>query len=233
MRLRSGRIEVALHRLRDAPGPTLLCLHALRGRGADFAELSNAWPGRVLALDFSGHGESDRPRGAAYTPELLAGDADAALAHAGTACLVGVGLGAYVALLLAGARPASVPAAYLLPGAGLEGSRTLPHTRIPSDELCKEVSELLEAARQREGSGFDPMVRLLEGDPRPPDTARAYADAANRLLLAEDGELRPIWWEAVRESASALRAHADPRAGLAVLAHVSGEAGEDPADGKA
>jgi pimeloyl-ACP methyl ester carboxylesterase len=216
-RLRSGRIEVALHTLRDEPGPTLLCLHALRGRGADFAELAEAWPGRVLALDFAGHGDSDRPRGAAYTPELLAGDTDAALAHAGSACLVGVGLGAYVALLVAGARPASVPAALLLRGAGLEGSRTLPHTLVSSDELVEEVSGLLEAALRRDAAGFDPMVRLLDADPRPPDYARAHADAAKRLLLAEDGELRPIWWEAVRESASALRSPADPRAGLAVL----------------
>jgi len=222
IRLRSGRIEVALHTLRDAPGPILLCLHALRGRGADFAELAGAWPGRMLALDFSGHGESDRPRGAAYTPELLAGDADAALAHAGRACLAGVGLGAYVALLVAGARPDRVPAAILLPGAGLEGSRTLPHTLISGDALLEEVSELLEAARRRDGSGFDPMVRLLDADPRPPDYARAHADRANRLLLAEDGELRPIWWESVRESGSALRAPADPRAALAVLARTEG-----------
>ena len=222
-RLRSGRIEIALHTLREAPGPTLLCLHALRGRGADFAGLADAWPGRVLALDFAGHGDSDRPRGAAYTPELLAGDADAALAHAGSACLVGVGLGAYVALLVAGARPASVPAALLLRGAGLEGSRTLPHTLLSSDALRKEVSELLEAARQRDAaSDFDPMVRLLDADPRPPDYARAHADRANRLLLAEDGELRPIWWEAVRESPSALRAPADARAGIAILARTDG-----------
>jgi len=222
MRIRSGRIEVALHTLRDAPGPTLLCLHALRGRGADFAELASEWPGRVLALDFAGHGDSDRPRGASYTPELLAGDADAALAHLGTACLAGVGVGAYVAMLLAGARPASVPAAVLLPGAGLEGSRTLPHTLVPGDVLRKEVSERIEAARHRDASGFDPMVRLLDTDPRPPDYARAHADRANRLLLAEDGELRPIWWEAVRESAAALRAPADPRAALAVLAGSEG-----------
>ena len=41
--------------------------------------------------------------------------------------------------------------------------------------------------------------------------------AAARLLLGEDGELRPLWWEAVRESAPALRAPADPRAALALL----------------
>jgi pimeloyl-ACP methyl ester carboxylesterase len=139
---------VALHTLREGAGPTLLCLHALRGSAADFAELAPHWPGRVLALDFSGHGESDHPRGAGYTPELLAGDADAALAHAGgEVCVVGTGLGAYVALLVAGARPTRVRGAYLLPGAGLEGSRTLPHTRVAGEPLRAEVSQLLAALR--------------------------------------------------------------------------------------
>lgn len=223
IRLRSARCEVALHTLREGDGPTLLCLHALRGRAADFAELAPQWPGRVLALDFAGHGASQRPRGAGYTPELLAGDADAALEHAGgEVCVIGAGLGAYVALLVAGARPARVRAAYLLPGAGLEGGGALPRTQLAGEPLRSEVAALLEAAAQGEAPGPDPMLRMLEGDPRPPDYARAFADAAARLLLAEDGALRPPWWETLRESAAALRAPADPRAGLAILA--SGEA---------
>jgi pimeloyl-ACP methyl ester carboxylesterase len=223
LRLRSGRTEVVLHTLRDAEGPTLLCLHALRGRAADFAELAPHWPGRVLALDFSGHGASDRPRGGSYTPELLAGDADAALAHTGNACVLGVGLGAYVALLLAGGRPSRVQAAYLLPGAGLEGSRTLPHTIVSGEALRAEVARLLEAASHRDAPGFDPMVCALDADPRPPDYARAHADAATRLLFGEDGDLRPPWWEMSRESAAALRAPSDPRAGLTML-YASAEA---------
>jgi pimeloyl-ACP methyl ester carboxylesterase len=217
IRLRSGRNEVALHVLHEAPGPTLVCLHALRGRAADFAELAPLWPGRVLALDFCGHGDSDRPRGGSYTPEQLVGDADAALAHAGGACVLGVGLGAYVALLLAGARPSRVPAAYLLPGVGLEGSRILPHSLVSGDALHAEVASLLDAAARRDAPGFDPMVCALDLDPRPPDYARAHADAAARLLFGEDGALRPPWWELSRESAAALRAPADPRAGLALL----------------
>ena len=226
IRLKSGRHQVALATLREGPGPTLVCLHALRGRGADFGELAPVWPGRVLALDFSGHGASDRLRGGGYTPELLAADADAALEHAGgTVCVVGVGLGAWVALLLAGARPQRVRGAYLLPGAGLEGGGAVPRTQLDADALAREAAALLEAAAQREAPGCDPMVRLLDNDARPPDYARSFADAARRLLLAEDGGPLPAWWEAARESASALRAPADPRAGLALLA--SGAVGED------
>jgi len=223
-RLRSGRYTVALHTLRDGTGPALLCLHALRGQGADFAELAPSWPGRVLALDFAGHGASERPRGAGYTPELLVADADAALAHAGgEACVVGAGLGAYVALLLAGARPDRVGAAYLLPGAGLEGGGALPRTQLDGEALQREMAALLEATAHRDAPACDPMVRLLDNDPRPPDYARSFADAAQRLLLAEDGALRPPWWEAAREAAAALRAPADPRAGLAMLASGAAE----------
>jgi pimeloyl-ACP methyl ester carboxylesterase len=220
IRLTSGRIEVVLHELRADAGPTLLCLHALRGQAADFAELAPAWPGRVLALDFAGHGASQRPRGASYTPELLAGDADAALTHAGEAGpvhIVGVGLGAYVALLVAGARPSRVRAAYLLPGIGLDGGGPAPRSQLAGQALHAEVAALLEAAAQRDRAGYDPMLCTLDADPRPPDYARSFADAAARLLLGEDGSLRPPWWEAARVSVSALRAPADPRAGLTLL----------------
>ena len=66
---------------------------------------STRWPGPVWALDFTGHGASTVPRGGGYTAEVLMADADAALAHLGPATVLGRGLGAYVALLLAGARP--------------------------------------------------------------------------------------------------------------------------------
>lgn len=216
-KLRSARIEVALHTLDDAPGPTLLCLHALGGRAADFAELAPHWRGRVLALDFAGHGASARPRGASYTPELLAGDADAALAHAGSAHVLGVGIGAYVALLLAGARPAQVAAAYLLPGRGLAGGGALPRFYVDADAQRVEAAALLDAVDRRDAPGADPLTRVLDNDPRPPDYARAFADAARRLLLAEDGDLRPPWWELAREAPGAVRAPMDVRAGLLML----------------
>lgn len=218
IRVASGRSEIALHELRAGAGPTLLCLHALGGRGSDFAELAPHWSGRVLALDFVGHGASQHPRGGSYSPEILAGDADAALAHAGEACAVmGAGLGAYVALLIAGSRPERVHAAYLLPGRGLEGGGPAPRTALAGGALRAELALLLDAAAQRDRRDFDPMLHTCEVDPRPADYARAFADAAQRLLLAEDGSLRPPWWEAVREAACALRAPMDPRAGLAML----------------
>ena len=49
------------------------------------------------------------------------GDADVALAHLGAATVLGRGLGAYVALLIAGARPHLVRGAVLCDGPGLAG----------------------------------------------------------------------------------------------------------------
>lgn len=213
-KLAHGRIRLALHVLAEGPGDALLLLHALRGSSAGWNGAWQGWPGPVFALDFSGHGASDHPRGAAYTPELLLADADAALAHVGPARLAGAGLGAYVALLLAGARSDAVEAALLLPGAGIEGGG--PHPDPSRSDDGETVLERLERAER--GAGADPWLRHLERDVRPPDYAAAFARAARRLLLGEDGTPRPPWWEAAREASGAERAPAEPGAALARLA---------------
>jgi hypothetical protein len=60
-------------------------------------------------------------------------------------------------------------------------------------------------------------VRRLERDIRPRDYARDFALGARRLLLVEDGELRPPWWQAVREAPAVVQAPADRSAALAQL----------------
>ncbi|MEW6272124.1 MAG: alpha/beta hydrolase, partial [Thermodesulfobacteriota bacterium] len=110
-----GQLRLALHELRRGDAPRLLLLHALGESSRCWGEQAAAWPGGVVALDFAGHGGSAWRPGGAYTPELFAADVDAALAALGPCSLAGSGLGAYVALLVAGARPALVPAALLLP----------------------------------------------------------------------------------------------------------------------
>ena len=79
------------------------------------------WPGPVFALDFTGHGDATVPVGGGYTAEQMLADADTALQHIGEATVVGRGLGAYVALLLAGGRPKQVRGAILCDGPGFEG----------------------------------------------------------------------------------------------------------------
>jgi len=191
MRLRHARIELELHELSHRDGPALLLLHALGGSAADWGELPAAWPGRVLGLDFCGHGGSAHMRGGAYSPELLAGDADAALAEIGPAALAGAGIGAYVALLLAGGRPDLVSAALLLPGRGLAGGGPLPNWE-------RSIAFALDPARHPPlPPDCDPQCSLLDADPRPPDYAAHFARAARRLLLLEDDTPRQPWWEAV------------------------------------
>jgi pimeloyl-ACP methyl ester carboxylesterase len=210
-RLQHARVSIALHALREADGPVLLCLHAVGGSARDFAAVAAAWPGRVFGLDFCGHGDSDPLRGGDYFPEILAGDADAALAHLGDAYLLGAGVGAYVALLLAGARASAVPGALLVGGAGLDGCGPLPDPADP--DSFATWTDFAPAP-----PGCDPAVRRLERDPRPPDYARAFAVAARRLLLADDGAPRPPWWQAVRDTPNAHAAPAALADALAVLA---------------
>jgi len=123
--LQHNRIRLVLHTLRAASGMPLLLLHGLGERSpATLPSLYAAWPGPVYALDFTGHGASQIPRGGGYSCELLMADVDIALAHLGKATLAGRGLGAYIALLVAGARPAQTHGAILLDGPGLAGGGT-------------------------------------------------------------------------------------------------------------
>lgn len=188
------RIRLALHELRRAGGRPLLLLHGLAERSPETvpAELAG-WPGPVHALDFTGHGASTVPRGGGYTCELLMADADLALARLGAATLVGRGLGAYIALLLAGGRPKLVRGAVLRDGPGLAGGSARPGTpQIPT-------------ADPRAKAPPDPLALAeLASDVRPPDYANAYVRQAAHfsgldLPLHVCASERPEWLQAVVE----------------------------------
>lgn len=191
--LHHNKVRLALHELRAGTGRPLLLLHGLGERTPPAApDGTAAWPGPVLGLDFTGHGESTVPGGGGYTAELLMADADVALAEIGPATLLGRGLGAYVAVLVAGARPELARGAVLLDGPGLFGGPTGPASpRIPV------------APPGTEGRPPDPYALLeLSGDVRPPDYALTYArHAAERsgldepLAVAATG--RPPWLAAI------------------------------------
>lgn len=160
-RLVSGRLELALHTLADGDGRPLLLLHGLGERSpSSRPSWTAAWTGPVLALDFTGHGGSDVPVGGGYMPESLMADPDAVLAAKGPCTIVGRGLGAWVALLVAGARPDLVQGAVLADGPGLAGGGPQP----PSPYVAAP------AVGPRPTP--DPFALLeLSRDVRPPDYA--------------------------------------------------------------
>ena len=193
--IRHYRIDLALHTLRDGDGRPLLLLHGLGERApTEPPPETGNWAGPVLALDFTGHGRSTVPSGGGYSAELLMADVDLTLAEIGQATLLGRGLGAYVAVLIAGARPDLVRGAILDDGPGLFGGPTGPsssHVLVPYDSPPGPP---------------DPYALLeLSTDIRPPDYAITYArHAAERSGLdqpiAVTAGARPPWLAAVVES---------------------------------
>lgn len=175
--LTHNKIQLALHCLRDGDGRALLLLHGLGEQTPSALPAAlERWPGPVYGLDFTGHGASTVPTGGGYSAETLLADADFALAHLGSATLMGRGLGAYVALMLAGARPLLVRGAILGDGPGLWGGATGPtSTSFPTVESPS--------------SAPDPHALIdLSRDLRPPD----YASLFVRLALEHSGLAEPI-----------------------------------------
>ncbi|MDH3685157.1 MAG: alpha/beta hydrolase [Myxococcales bacterium] len=191
-RLKHGRITLALHTLREGEGRALLLLHGLgeRSPGAVPAPFDN-WSGPIYALDFTGHGESSVSRGGGFTCEMLMADADTALRELGEATVVGRGLGAYVALLLAGARAGQVRGAILCDGIGLAGGGSR-----PGSPQVVHVPETGPAVP-------DPFaIAELTRDARPPDYAAAYVHQALEFSGLESPVCvccveRPEWLDAV------------------------------------
>jgi len=207
--LRHGKVDLALHHLRDAApagGRPLLILHGLGEVSAKRVPAwAEAWTGPIAALDFTGHGSSTIPRGGGYTAELLLADADAALEAltngdpALSITVVGRGLGAYIALQIAGARAAQVRGAILVDGPGLAGGPTGPTSQsffsLPTSAVTPDPYALVELGR----------------DLRPPD----YATQFVRLALAGSdldepiavaSVFRPEWLDAVAREHGVMQA---------------------------
>jgi pimeloyl-ACP methyl ester carboxylesterase len=193
------RARLALHELRGGAGRPLLLLHGLGERAPDEPPAYLAdWSGPVHALDFVGHGASTMPLGGAYTAETLLADADTALRELGEVTVLGRGLGAYIALLLAGARPDLVRGAILFDGPGILGGGTGPGSPLVA---AIDVTALAPP---------DPFALAeLSRDVRPPDYATSFVRLATQgsplehpIVVASVN--RPDWLEAVEREPGVL-----------------------------
>jgi pimeloyl-ACP methyl ester carboxylesterase len=210
--LQHNRIRLALHHLREGEGRPLLYLHGLgEAAPATVPDWLGAWPGPVAALDFTGHGRSTIPVGGGYTSEILLADADIALAALGKATVFGRGLGAFVALMLAGSRPEDVVGAVLADGPGLAGGPTFPTSQsffaLPRSEVAPDPYALVELTR----------------DLRPPDYAASFVRLALTGSPLDEpitvsAVFRPPWLEAVAAEPGV--AHASIDDALATYAAV-------------
>jgi pimeloyl-ACP methyl ester carboxylesterase len=230
MELRHGRMKIQLHEL--SPGSSsertpLLLLHALGSSSAEWGDPWRLWEGPVHAVDFAGHGRSDSAVGSSYYPELFLIDADLALAAIGDrACLAGSGVGAYVAMLLAGSRPDRVPAALLLPGRGLACGGSQPDFERPPPGIDTWEERIQRSARSYD-EPTDPFVAVCEQDIRPRDYASDFARAARQLLFSEAVQPETSegdslgWWQSAKESSGGKDAPRDPTDALRALASAA------------
>ena len=186
------KTQLALHELRSGSGRPLLLLHGLGGQTPDTApELTMDWPGPIYGLDFTGHGESTVPVGGGYTCELIMSDADRALVELGEVTVLGRGLGGYIALLLAGARPDNIMGCIICDGPGLAGGGSGP------------TSSMVVFPAETRSEAPDPWALLeLARDTRPADYAVEFvheAAKASRLdsPIAVAAVARPDWLSAV------------------------------------
>jgi len=202
--LQHAKVSLALHPLSEGDGRPLLLLHGLGERSPKaLAGPVAGWPGPVHALDFTGHGESSPSGSGGYTAEVLMGDVDTALAHLGPCTLLGRGLGAYVAVLIAGARPTQVRGALLCDGIGLAGGGPVPGSpRVIFADSGGNASP-------------DPFALAeLSQDVRPPDYATAFIRQANELSGLDRPVSvccveRPAWLEAVVKEPGVVEANVE------------------------
>lgn len=207
-----NKVRLALHRLRGGDGRALLLLHGLGEQTpAAVPTFAAGWAGPVYGLDFTGHGQSTIPAGGGYTAEILMADAAIALDHLGSATVAGRGLGAYIALLVAGARPQAVRGAVLDDGPGLHGGGTQPGSPV--------------IAHPGPATGPPDPYALIElaRDVRPADYATSFVHQATHLSgLAEPvavaARVRPPWMEAILDDPGVVEM--DAAAALAMYAAI-------------
>ena len=179
-----------LNALERGSGETTLLLHGWLDHAHSFDLLAPLLPGRTVALDFRGHGDSQwAPESGYYHLVEYIADVDAVVEQTGATRIVGHSMGAAVALLYAAARPAALRHLTMLDSAPL----TIAATEVPGrvsawlDDLRKPRE------RRRVRSVEDAAARLLRFNPT---LAPASAALLAQHGVSPDGSEGPAWkWD--------------------------------------
>ena len=165
-----------LHALERGEGETTLLLHGWLDHAHSFDLLAPLLPGRTVALDFRGHGDSGwAPAAGFYHLVEYLGDLDAVVQQTGATRIVGHSMGAAVALLYAAARPGLLRHLTMLDGAPL----TIRSSEIPARVSAWLDDLRLPRARRRVVSVEDAAARMRRFN--------AGLSAAAAALLARHG----------------------------------------------
>lgn len=174
-------------------GPPIVCVPGLGDVNWVWRKIIPAFSGahRVVAVEPRGHGRSSSPRGK-YALSDMASDLWEAAARLGVErpVLIGDGLGARTALLLAMERP-DWPAALVLIGAGAAPAGRRARRGVAERIHLAEARDMREAYRNRKSEGREPRGMtpreraehhrlFLRNDPS------GYASAGYAELLAPD-----------------------------------------------
>jgi len=179
---------------RDAPA--VVCLHGVGGHLEAFARnvVSLSAAHRVVAYDLPGHGYSDGPAARSYEIDGYVSHLCALLGDLGigTADLVGVSLGGWVAARLAHDRPELVDRLVLVGTGGatydtavMQSLRTL-STAAASDPSRDNVRQRLEWLMADPATVTDELVEARQAIYAQP----GFADRMARVLCLQDPDVR-------------------------------------------
>jgi pimeloyl-ACP methyl ester carboxylesterase len=158
---------LALHALECGEGEPTLLLHGWLDHAGSFDTLAPLLPGRTVALDFRGHGDSQWVgAGGFYHFVEYVADLDAvleALSPGAPARIVGHSMGAAVGLVYAAARPGRVSHLTMIDAMPL----TISSQDVPA-RLTRYLDDLRTVPRRRKrvDSVEDAAQRLLRNNPR-------------------------------------------------------------------
>ena len=178
-----------LNALERGSGEPVLLLHGWLDHAHSFDRLAPLLPGRPLALDWRGHGDSAwAPEAGYYHMMEYVADLDRVVELSGATRIVGHSMGATVALLYAAARPARVRHVTMIDGA--------PFTVAPGEVPARVAAWLDDLrkprTRRRVESVEGAAARLVRFNPTLP------ADIASLLAqhgVSADGDALAWKWD--------------------------------------